>query len=680
MSAVDMRTSWFARVALALACGCTAINDGDEFVIDPSVGVTGLRDDCRQAGMTGRCDGDVPQRCSPSGLWENAGEACELGCHDGRCAECLPGSADCAEGAEGARVRRQCSEDGRWMNADPCGLDTPFCIAGSCIACLPGQRTCIDDIPQSCDAQGRWRAEAACPDGQACVFETGECRACALGETRNCRGAIGNCAAGVVSCEPDGSWSECSITPTEDACEPPGDDASCDGIPNSPALLCAAACTADVACGPPAAVGVCRRGVSACTDGALGLCQGAVWPRARDCRSRDDNDCNGIADHLDDTCTCDASDEAPQPCPSSRYGDAGICESPVRRCLVSAGRTTSYWGECQGGVGPQPRDCGSPDDNDCDGTPDDESPSCECRAGASRPCTAAGCGGLSRCIASASGSATFWGECALSSAWIFSEPERITGLGLTGDHWGPALFPDAGRLVFSAGAPERIYLAERTGGAAFGPAALLAGVNQGMSDGTPFVTASGQALYFDSRRRAGGERDIWRAAATASGWGPAELVPNVNSSANDQNPWVSPDERLLVFNSDRSGDIDLWAAVWSGAGLGAPFALTALNSDASDEGATLTRDGLTVFFASSRPGGNGSLDIWMASRTSLDDDFSTAVNLGAINSARDELDLALGPDGQELFFSSARDGTYQLYRATRGCDAAATVGAERGTE
>jgi hypothetical protein len=682
MSAIDTRWFWWAPIALALGLGCTAINDGDEFVIEPSAEVLEVQPDCRRAGMTGRCAGDVPQRCSPAGVWEDAGEACELGCLDGVCYECRPGSAECGpgEGADGARRRRQCTDAGRWMNAEPCGLDTPFCIAGSCIACLPGQRTCIDDIPQSCDADGRWRAEAACPDGQSCVFETGECKACALGEVRNCRGAVGNCAAGVVTCQPDGSWSPCSVMPAEDACEPPGDDGNCDGIPNSPAMLCAVTCAADVACGPPADVGICRRGVSTCSDGALGLCQGAVWPQARDCRSRDDNDCNGTADYLDDTCACDASDTTPKPCPSSRYGDEGICESQMRRCLVSAGLTTSYWGECQGGVGPQPRDCGSHDDNDCDGTPDDVSPSCECRAGMSRPCSAGGCAGLSRCMASASGGATFWGECELPSAWVFAEPERITGLDVAGDQWGPALFPGGGRLLFSAGAPERIYVAERSGETAFGPAELLAGIGQGMSDGTPFVTASGLSLYFDSRRRSGTGRDIWRAVATAGGWGSAELVPSVNSNANDQNPWVSPDERLLVFNSDRGGNIDLWASVWSEGGLGAPFRLAALNSDASDEGATLTRDGLTVFFASNRPGGNGGLDIWVAARTSQDAAFSAPVNLGAINSDRDELDLALGPDGQDLIFSSSRDGTYQLYRAARGCDAAATASAERGTE
>ena len=92
-----------------------------------------------------------------------------------------------------------------------------------------------------------------------------------------------------------------------------------------------------------------------------------------------------------------------------------------------------------------------------------------------------------------------------------------------------------------------------------------------------------------------------------------------------------PDEQRLVFNSDRSGDMDLWEAVWNGATLGAPVSLDALNSAGSDEGATLTRDGLTIFFASNRPGGNGNLDLWVATRPSIDSEFSAPINLGGVN-------------------------------------------------
>ena len=134
--------------------------------------------------------------------------------------------------------------------------------------------------------------------------------------------------------------------------------------------------------------------------------------------------------------------------------------------------------------------------------------------------------------------------------------------------------------------------------------------------------------------------------------------------------WLSADERLIVFDSNRGGNSsDLWTAVWDGGGFGAPFPLEELNSPDSDEGATLTRDGLTVFFASNRQGGDGGLDVWMATRETTGAPFSAPRRLGgSINTDADELDLALGPDGQELFFASNRDGSYQLYRARRGCD------------
>jgi hypothetical protein len=666
MSRFGRSTSWVVLVGMAAAHGCTAINDSSAFIIDPPTAIRPNMpaDDCRSAGFGGRCDGNVAQRCSASGEWENVGVACELGCREGICLECTPGTSVCDD-PEG--IRRQCDDTGHWQAA-PCELDEPYCSNGICFACEASERTCLGDIPQSCGADGQWRADAACPTGQSCVLETGECKACALGEVRSCNNVLGNCATGVKNCQPDGSWSACSITPTEDACEPAGDDGDCNGTPNTPTVACATQCTAAVPCGPAANVGICRTGTSLCTDGALGECQGAIWPGARNCRSSEDNDCNGVPDSLDVTCTCDATDDEPKDCPTSRYSDIGVCEPQLRRCLTTAGGTTSNWEQCWGGVAPQTRNCTSHEDNDCDGTPDDESASCSCAAGSTRQCSAGACNGLQRCNATEAGDATFWGECELPVDWAFSEPERITGLGVAGDLWGPALFENAGRLLFSAGDPEHIYVADRVGDAEFSPASPIEGISGGLTDGTPFVTVSGQTLYFDSRRRDGGGRDLWRASLGPGGWSAPTLVPNVNSEADEQNPWVSADERLLVFNSNLGGDPDLWAAVWSAGDFGTPFPLGELNSSASDEGATLTRDGLTVFFASNRAGGNGGLDIWVATRGRVTDAFSSPRNLAAINGGGDELDIALGPDGQDLFFASSRDGGYQLYRAARSCD------------
>jgi len=256
------------------------------------------------------------------------------------------------------------------------------------------------------------------------------------------------------------------------------------------------------------------------------------------------------------------------------------------------------------------------------------------------------------------------------ASWDFAPPELVTGLGLKPPIWAPALFDDGFGLLVTNGSPEDIYMARRdTRGASFSAARPLDAINTPALEGTPFVAASG--LYFDSNRL--GTRDLWFAPGSPGAWSAPVALSTLNSPRDEQNPWVSADEQLLIFDSDRDtglGASDLWAVVWSDGAWAEPVNLIELNSDASDEGATLTSDGLTVFFASSREGSAGGNDIWLAERASRDDTFSVPVRVPALSSAGDEIDLALSPDARELFFTSSRDVDYQLYRAERACTTA----------
>jgi hypothetical protein len=677
--AAAWRTHCLSALARACAFGlafaspaCVVINDSSEFVVDPPStevarnGAMRSDDDCRYAGVAGSCDGNVPLSCSPEGRWQVAGAACDIGCADGRCAECVPGTHACTGDESG---RRTCSELGRWVNATPCGIDAPICRDGACVACEASQRTCLEGVPQTCGADGHWRAGAACATGQSCVLETGECATCSVGERRRCRGALGACAAGEQYCQDDLTWSDCSVQPREDTCVP-GDDGDCDGRPNSPSNG-GCTCAVDASCGPDTDVGECARGTSSCTDGAYGECVGAIGRQQRDCSSPLDADCDGRPDDtLDSTCQCVVTGE-PEPCADSPYPALGICRPTTRLCRSSAGRTSSYWEECQGGVAPQVRDCSSHVDNDCDGTPDDQSDSCACAPGASEPCGEGSCFGVRTCLLSQAGDTSYWSECALTAPWNFADPQPITGLGVSGDLWGPALFDEGRGLVFGAGQPEDIFLSFRSdAGTAFALARPVSGVNTSWLDGTPFVSADGQRLYFDSTR-ARPDRDLFRATGEAGAWAAPARLDDVSSEWNDLNPWLSPDERTLIFVSDRPGGAgrqDLWTSAWQGVRFTPPLNLTALNTSSSDEGATLTRDGLIIFFVSDRPGGRGGLDVWTAARTALTEPFGEPRPIEAVNREANELDLALGPDGRELFLSSGRSGVHQLYRATRSCE------------
>lgn len=664
---------------VGLSLGCQAINDGGEFAIlrlQPDAGTPGLAaaNDCRDDVAQLRCAGALVVQCSESGEWQPAGEPCAFGCSEGACLECLPGSVGCAEVGS---APRECSELGRWVSLSPCPFERPFCSEGACLACAAGARRCSPEgLPQACSGEGTWRDEARCGEGETCVAATGACGRCSEGDARPCVGLRGSCASGTQVCRADSSWGPCSVQPRQDTCDP-GDDGNCDGTPNAPEGG-GCSCEADVSCGLEGAlaVGQCRVGISVCTDGVPSECTGVITPAERDCTSPLDNDCDGAPDNSrDQTCPCDPSAE-PEDCPNS-FPNVGRCRAARRTCLGStADNLSSYWSECVGGVGPGSPDCRSSEDNDCDGQADNQSERCECSPGTTQSCGTPACPGTRACLPLDDWRGTFWGNCELPDAW--GAPQRITGLGVGGDLWGPALSEDARTLVFGGGAPENIFLASRADrGVVFSPARPIAEVNTAADEGTPFLSSDALTLYFYAVRPGGvGGRDLWLAtrASSTGVWSAPILLDNVNSGADEQNPWVSRDGRIIVFDSNRAGGDggpDLWLARRDSAAssFGAPVSLREVNTSEFDEGPALSPDALTLFFASTRRGGGGGdLDIWFASRSDAGGAFSAPRPVTELNTGGAELDLALTSDAEELFFSSSREGgQQQLYRAVRHC-------------
>lgn len=152
-------------------------------------------------------------------------------------------------------------------------------------------------------------------------------------------------------------------------------------------------------------------------------------------------------------------------------------------------------------------------------------------------------------------------------------------------------------------------------------------------------------------------------AQNFSNWSaPINLGSTLNSTANDQQPALSPDGLSLYFASNRSGGLggfDIYVSHRAGISdrWGAPVNLGVVLNTADDEGnAAFSRDGRLLFFQSKRAGGLGGVDIWLARRNDPQNDFDwqPAVNLGAaVNSTADD-------SGPGYFEDEAR-GTRQLY-------------------
>ncbi len=188
-------------------------------------------------------------------------------------------------------------------------------------------------------------------------------------------------------------------------------------------------------------------------------------------------------------------------------------------------------------------------------------------------------------------------------------------------------------------------------------------VNDPACDWCPSISADGLELYFDSGRS--GDHDIWvtTRATTKDHWGPPmNLGSPVNGPFWDQRPSISADSLMLFFCSLRSDSWDMWVTSrttrddpWS-----IPVSLgSTINSPSLDIAPCISANGLWLFFGSERPGGYGSADLWLTTRETIHDQWSTPVNLGpAVNSMVNEAAASISADGRVLFFSGATYGPF----------------------
>jgi len=140
---------------------------------------------------------------------------------------------------------------------------------------------------------------------------------------------------------------------------------------------------------------------------------------------------------------------------------------------------------------------------------------------------------------------------------------------------------------------------------------------------------------------------------------PEHLGPVINSPDADSGPSVSADGLTLVFNSTRpggEGGSDIWMSTRSAIDQpwGEPANLGSMvNSMGSDTNPSLSADGLALFFESERLWGCGKADIWMTTRSAVDAAWDEPVNLGTfVNTPETESGPALADNDTVLYFSS----------------------------
>ena len=189
--------------------------------------------------------------------------------------------------------------------------------------------------------------------------------------------------------------------------------------------------------------------------------------------------------------------------------------------------------------------------------------------------------------------------------------------------WDFILAPDGKTVFVSSGRPSqtgglplrdyRIWITERSDKGWSEPRLLPAPVNTGQHDSYPSVT-NDRTLYFFSNRSGGlGEGDIYLSRSVNGRYTKVEnLSIPINTKYHEVDPFIDPDERYLIFCSDK-------------------------------------------------PGGYGKADIYVTFRKK-NGSWTQPINMGGkINTTHSEYIPYVTPDGRYFFFTTNKSGNRDIY-------------------
>ena len=190
----------------------------------------------------------------------------------------------------------------------------------------------------------------------------------------------------------------------------------------------------------------------------------------------------------------------------------------------------------------------------------------------------------------------------------------------------------------------------------FTPVNLGTGVNSGLSEYFPTLTADEQTMYFtcmDARF----QEDFLITTYKDGKWTEAiNLGQPINTPENEGASTTSADGQYIFFTACQNplnvGSCDLWFTFVKGDKWQPAMHMpTNINTKYKETQPSLSASGKTLYFASSKPGGLGGMDIYKT--TFEKNSWTDPVNLGPnINTPFDDECPFIHQDGVTLYFAS----------------------------
>lgn len=188
---------------------------------------------------------------------------------------------------------------------------------------------------------------------------------------------------------------------------------------------------------------------------------------------------------------------------------------------------------------------------------------------------------------------------------------------------------------------------------------------------------NGGALLLSSLLAACGGDDVVLGdgrSSTAVDQGPAfssvSAVTSISAPGTfDDDPSLTADLTQMYFDSKRDGNEDIWTSVRTDPSeiWGAPVVVTELNSPDRETGIALSPNGLSIWFSSNRDGTLGGLDVFVATRATKEEPWSTVTRVDELCTTDDDLVSAIDASERTLYLArrTSADSEYDLYASTR---------------
>lgn len=257
----------------------------------------------------------------------------------------------------------------------------------------------------------------------------------------------------------------------------------------------------------------------------------------------------------------------------------------------------------------------------------------------------------------------------------FTNVNVLDALDATAENDNPTLTGDLLEMVFTSdatvgsqvGNQDLWHTSRPSIFAPFAPPDHIGELSTEGFETSPALSLDGLTLWFASDRPGGqGLLDIWVSTRPSrqSKWSPPMVLPGLNSPGRDLPRSLGLHETVMPMASDRVTPDVYWTYLVNPYRYESPELITALSApDRLVVDGHLTQDGLALLFnaaALNTPG-----DLFVAQRRTIGRPFIDDQPIDTLNTAADERDPWLSPDGTVLFYVSDAGGKRNIYTAIR---------------